>query len=1084
MPRIAPRGLLQDFSLDNKLYAGAHVHVFDADVATGAPTSVLARVYRAAAGADEMSNPIPLLSSGRWQQPPYVDRPVVMRISGAEVPNHDTGISNLQSAFRGDWAAGVTYTAGDIARDGAAGSNTGNLYIADDGHTAAATWFGDLGGSRWLLYLSSSTPGSGAVPAALYYKTPEEYGAVGDGISHPAESALGVSTLGELRAYKNGVFGFADSIHNEMDYLGIQAAFYAGGIVVGRPGAVYKIDHNLVHPNGHVQPHFASTKLSFENFAVISEGANLLTNPSFSNGATGWAQGTLTPRTDIIFAGDKASFTDPAIGAGANYGDFGQQVTLTVGKWTISVRAKLSPGGSSGFYGPPYINIGFRPYGVGLGSYDWPHPLSFGYATTRDGIFDDWLRFDVEVLENTIAWLDIQGGNCNWEIQEVEIKPFLMNYAVWCTGDNLGFGARYDVSLWSGGELIGPVSGNPEDGWEGPVVGGVLHKSFRGEGPRCNFEQGFIFGFDVGMAFSDQAFLNHITATNIGNCRTCVKFLRNATNAGENFRFARCVIFNSDLAFHAEGGGEWNFWGCSFDFCRRLVLAERGAKISFLGHHFEFNGSETRLYLTSPSGVWSAKAILTGGTSGATGRVLIARPTRARPHLVVEVLTGTFSAGEAITCASGGSATANGAVEFGPYMFELTGGSYIDFSGEFLQSGGAHRGALHMFKLTTNADVWSNVNWWAYGLHTVSDTLCTGSGRFVSSRLLGPGNAQLPRMIMRNQAMDAFAGNGRIAGPGSLVDMGFPGPPDNIGLIFGAHSEEASGAASKRGLIPWEHEVSANTTVARGTGYGSLRLQYNAAYSGNTEVRIYIPVQPGAVVCAEYWYSKPDVKPPVARGPYTAGAGNDSIWVNTIVDSAVATVQDNQTTAVAQYGPQTDWTVTLAGVTGNPGGVSNAVWNNTHTIIKRTDNQYSDNLVRYTINLGTSATSTANNSGGNSIETSYSQTNVLIFDRRFWTKVLYNDTLGRPVLGQTSFQGELNVLIPHAALDWTPKSVESWYTEPVVLPGNPLEDRGANGRAPEWATHFMFVINYPNIRFVDAAAPPPLYLADFYANVI
>ena len=42
----------------------------------------------------------------------------------------------------------------------------------------------------------------------------------------------------------------------------------------------------------------------------------------------------------------------------------------------------------------------------------------------------------------------------------------------------------------------------------------------------------------------------------------------------------------------------------------------------------------------------------------------------------------------------------------------------------------------------------------------------------------------------------------------------------------------------------------------------------------------------------------------------------------------------------------------------------------------------------------------------------------------------------------------------------------------------------ANGRAPEWATHYAIILNWQNIRLMDTADPPPLYLTDFYANVL
>jgi hypothetical protein len=914
---------------------------------------------------------------------------------------------------------------------------------------------------------------------------PEQFGAIGDGDSHPAGTHLGVSTLSALRAYDGGKYAFADSLTNEMDYLGIQAAFYAGGVVVGRPGATYKVDHNLVVPNGWAQPDFRGSKLDFQDFSLVNEGANLLTNPSFDSGATGWTQGTLTPRTNIVFAGGKATFTDPAISANASYGDFGQQVTLPPGKWTVRIRLVMTQGASAGFFGPPYVNVGFRPDGVGLGGYEWPHPLSFGFATSRGSTFDGWLKFDVEVLEETTAWLDIQGGNGNWEVLEAEIKPFLMNYAVWCTGDDLGFGARTDVSTWTGGDFLGPVS-KDTDIWVGPEVGGFLHKSFRGEGPRCNMRDLILLGFDVGLGFSDQAFLQHMIGVNIGNCRICIKFYAGSVNSGENLRFNSCIIFNSDLGLHAEGGAEWNFWGTSFDFCEQMVLLERGAKVSMLGHHFEWRGAETRLYLTSPTGTWGNNTTITGGTSGATGRIFIDRHAFTRPHLVLEVLTGTFVTGETITCSAGGTATANGAVQFARPMFHLRGGSILDFSGQFLQAGGAHQGARHLFDLETNADVWSNHDWWGYGMLTASGTLCTGAGRFLSRGFHGPGNAQLPPMIMRNLPSDIYAGNGRIAGPGSMSTMGFVGSADEIGLIFGAHSEFGVATPTSRGVLPLEQEVTPDTDVFRTAGQGSLRLELDADFSGGAELRIFAKVQPGEVVLAEYYWSKPDEIAPRVHGPYTSTVAPDQIWVATTIGSSIAVVRNNQGRWDGGNGAQPGWQATLAGVTGNPGGIANSVWNDIHTVIDRADAIYNDGNVYFRIDLGAGneATATVTEAGGTGISVEYEQTNTLVFQRQFWVQVIYHDAVGRPVLGQAAFQGEENFLVDHAATGWQLRSVPSWYTEPVV-PGAPLtEDRYANGRAPGWATHHMIVLNWQNIREQDPAAPPPLYLTDFFGNVL
>ena len=1075
--------LLSEFNLANPLYALARVWVYEVDTSDWTITTTLAPVYQGPLGAGRWGNPMTLDSDGKWWRPAFVDRPVILRITNAQVPSHDTGITGLQSTFMGDWAAGETYLPGQIVRDGAAGSDTGNLYACQENHTAAA-WVADLTAERWVLYLEAGAGTGGSEGSgSREYTLPEDFGAIGDGVSRTPRTYLGITTGDALRAYNDGVWSFAtdDDVDSQIDYLAVQAQWFAGGMARGTPKAEYKIDHNLIFPNGCLHADFRPSRLTAYDFVEDAPGVDLLTNPSFDSGQTGWTQGTLGPRTDIVFSGGKASFTDPPISANASYGDFGQQVTMGVGKWTVSLLVKMSDGASQGFFGPPYMNMGFRSDGVGLGGFDYPHPLSFGSAQLRTNPFEDWITFDVEVLEPVTAWLDIQGGNCNWEVQEAHIRSYGLNYFIWCTGDDLGLTRLYDASTFHGGEILGPVEGNFEGGMTGPEVGAFLHKNFRGEGARCNQAEMLLSGWDVGITLSSQAFLNHFSGVNIVSSRTCVKFLANSTNAGENLRFDRCVFANSLLGLHAEGGGEWSFWGCSIDFCQLMVKLERQARVSWLGHHFEFNGAETRLAVTSPTGSFDEGETLTGGTSGATARLIFDR-SADYGHLVIEVLTGTFVDGEDIDGAAG-SAVADGAVEFGGYLFDIQGGSTFNFSGEFLQSGGSHRGALHMFNLETNLDVVSCSDWWAYGLKTASDTLCTGAGRFMSRNFQGPGNAQLPAMIMRNMPENIFGGNGRIYGPGSMHDMGylqFALPSDDIGLIFGAYSLEASGSAAGRGLVPWEQNVAADATVYTDVGYGSIKMEYNPAYSSYTRFCIFVPVQPGDVILWEYMISKPDAKPYVTHGPFTYAPEPDEIFVNTTAGSSIVTIQDNQASGLADYGPAANWTVTLTDVAGDPGGIPNAVWNATHTIIERLES--SDVLYTVDLGAGNEATATVSDAGGTATETTYEQTSILIFDANFWVTIQGFDAVGRPIVSQTWFQGEDNFRLSHDAVGWTLRQSNTYYSTPVVPSGTVTEDRYANGRAPKGATHCMKIISWDGIRFQDPAAPPPIYLTDFFGN--
>ena len=84
------RNSIQDFSLANPIYAGATVNFYT--VSGGVKTATLATLYAASTGSTTLSNPQSLDSSGKFQQPVYVDAPVIATVSGLTIADHDTGI--------------------------------------------------------------------------------------------------------------------------------------------------------------------------------------------------------------------------------------------------------------------------------------------------------------------------------------------------------------------------------------------------------------------------------------------------------------------------------------------------------------------------------------------------------------------------------------------------------------------------------------------------------------------------------------------------------------------------------------------------------------------------------------------------------------------------------------------------------------------------------------------------------------------------------------------------------------------------------------------------------------------------------
>jgi hypothetical protein len=147
---------LGDFSLANTLYAGAIVRVYTVDPDTQVATMTFATLYEDVHSSGTLANPQTLDGEGKWQQPVYVDVPVVMDITTSNLASHQTGITGITSSFRGNWAADSVYLFGDTVRDDAAGANTKNIYICVLAHTSD-DWSDDLTAGKWVLYIDIDT---------------------------------------------------------------------------------------------------------------------------------------------------------------------------------------------------------------------------------------------------------------------------------------------------------------------------------------------------------------------------------------------------------------------------------------------------------------------------------------------------------------------------------------------------------------------------------------------------------------------------------------------------------------------------------------------------------------------------------------------------------------------------------------------------------------------------------------------------------------------------------------------------------------------------------------------------------------
>ena len=160
------RRYLADFALANPLYAGATVTIYTVDPVLLLPTTTLATLYADLTSQSLLANPQRLDGEGKWQQPIYVDAPVIMNVGGAAVADHQTGITSSGGTYRGDWTAGTLYFTGDTVRDGPAGTNTSNVYYCASPNTSGV-FATDLSNGLWTLYISATAIAAGATALAV-----------------------------------------------------------------------------------------------------------------------------------------------------------------------------------------------------------------------------------------------------------------------------------------------------------------------------------------------------------------------------------------------------------------------------------------------------------------------------------------------------------------------------------------------------------------------------------------------------------------------------------------------------------------------------------------------------------------------------------------------------------------------------------------------------------------------------------------------------------------------------------------------------------------------------------------------------
>lgn len=187
------RGLITDFSLANSFYAGCQVTAWLADPVTFAKTANKATLYADLTSTRTLLNPQTLDGEGRFPVPVYFDDPIVLEITGDDVPDHDTGVIQPQARARGTWATATDYWVGDLVIDGANGANTQSVYYCLSAHTSGV-WATDLAAGKWLVLMDFT---------ALVAATVAQLTATGIGIEEAAND--GNAYVRQSEAWSEGM---------------------------------------------------------------------------------------------------------------------------------------------------------------------------------------------------------------------------------------------------------------------------------------------------------------------------------------------------------------------------------------------------------------------------------------------------------------------------------------------------------------------------------------------------------------------------------------------------------------------------------------------------------------------------------------------------------------------------------------------------------------------------------------------------------------------------------------------------------------------------------------------------------------
>jgi hypothetical protein len=414
--------------------------------------------------------------------------------------------------------------------------------------------------------------------------SPEMFGALGDGGSHPASSLY--ASLAALQA----IYPFATSLDQEMDWLGWQAALNNGGFVVA-PTRTYKMCNSatasmlpLTVIAGQSWARCASS--TFDWSAMVAQTATVheVANYNFAS-ATGWENAPQYTSTEIVeatFGGGAATCTDIGGPTQHTFYQFGYQVTLAPGQYVASMTSTATLGASysNGDTNPAYGNINLFSTQPGSGQLFGGAVLNNLYEIVAGTAVSQTISFDFEITETTTAWLSFTGGGyMNLSVTDFDIQPYFANAAIVATRD--GAAEHYPiVQPMVGLQLIGPGSTSG--------VVGILYKSFSNlDGNIVSFDKTTVSNFGTGLLLEDGAYLTEFFDFNTIGCGIGAAF-PGGQNAGENFRFYGGGFTNGAVGISNPGNAEFTLYGSAIDYNTQAIVQNSG-RIELHGVHAEMD---------------------------------------------------------------------------------------------------------------------------------------------------------------------------------------------------------------------------------------------------------------------------------------------------------------------------------------------------------------------------------------------------------------------------------------------------------------------------------------------------------------